>query len=139
MVYFCLVLALFNLSLPDTTLNIEKAFLQNDPRILYRLFPPDSHLNVSFPEPISFSDQITNQQAYFLFRKIFSTYTTFEFYSQTQIFVAGPQARIFKARWSFMDKTDNQHVLQIFFFLSAAGLPGSPEDWRITEIRAEGL
>jgi hypothetical protein len=105
--------------LPPTTQNIEKAFLQNNPKILYSLFSAKSSINISLPEPISFSDQLSNQQAYFLFRKIFSAYATFEFYSEKELpSDLENQNFIFKARWSFRDnKNNDQYVIHIFFYL----------------------
>ena len=135
-----LLLSLFPILLPSTTQNIERAFLQNDARMLHSLFPPQSHINISLPEPISFSDQVSNQQAYFLFQKIFSSYTTFEFYSENQPTSIEEKSAIIKTRWSFRDKKNrNQYVFNIFFYLiklpsKAEGKTG--EAWKITEIRA---
>jgi len=105
--------------LPTTTQDIEKAFLQNNPKILYSLFSAKSSINISLPEPIFFSDQLSNQQAYFLFRKIFSAFTTFEFYSEKELpSDLENQNFIFKARWSFRNnKNNDQHVIHIFFYL----------------------
>jgi len=148
-----LILSLLSSFLSTTAKNIENAFLENNPKKLYVLFSPTRHLNVSFPQPISFSDQLSNQQAYFLFQKIFSTYTTFEFYSESKL----PQypekeSYIIKARWSFRNKKDNnQFVFHIFFYLineihersraspvsSEKKIHSSQDIWRITEIRAE--
>jgi hypothetical protein len=108
--------------------------------MLHSLFPPQSHINISLPEPISFSDQVSNQQAYFLFQKIFSSYTTFEFYSENQPTSIEEKSAIIKTRWSFRDKKNrNQYVFNIFFYLiklpsKAKGKTG--EAWKITEIRA---
>jgi len=135
--------------LPTTTQNIEKAFLQNNPKILYSLFSAKSSINISLPEPISFSDQLSNQQAYFLFRKIFSAYTTFEFYSEKELpSDLENQNFIFKARWSFRDnKNNNQYVIHVFFYLIKEINSGpsfrqslknenSKITWKITEIKA---
>jgi hypothetical protein len=108
--------------------------------MLHSLFPPQSHINISLPEPISFSDQVSNQQAYFLFQKIFSSYVTFEFYSENQPTSIEGKNAIIKTRWSFRDrKNRNQYVFNIFFYLikmpsTAEGQ--SSETWKITEIRA---
>ncbi|MDH7512177.1 MAG: hypothetical protein QHH14_04425 [Clostridiales bacterium] len=129
-----LTLALFS----QTTKRIERAFFQNDAGFLYGLFPSSQHLTVSLPEPISFADHLSSEQAHFLFRKIYSAYATFEFYTDSELpFIAGGKNFIFKSRWSFKNKKDNnQHVFQVFFYLvhekdNAAG------QWRITEIKAE--
>ncbi len=135
--------------LPTTTQNIEKAFLQNNPKILYSLLSAKSSINISLPEPISFSDQLSNQQAYFLFRKIFSAYTTFEFYSEKELpSDLENQNFIFKARWSFRDnKNNDQHVIHIFFYLikeknsdpsfrQSLKNENSKITWKIIEIKA---
>jgi len=145
--------AILSLSLSITAKNIENSFLQNNSKKLYSLFSSSSHLNISFPEPISFSDQLSNQQAYFLFQKVFSTYSTFEFYSESNLpSYPEKESFIFRARWSFRNKKDNNlYVLHIFFYilnerlLKSRASPQSsktnPENinqiWKITEIRAE--
>lgn len=150
---FLLTIALSLLS--PTTKNIEKAFLQNNPRILYSLLSSESHINISLPEPISFSDQLSQQQAYFLFKQIFSAFTTFEFYSGSELpLFPEKQDFIFKARWSFKNnKNNNQYVFQIFFYLineryqkgksSPVRSKEKPEKfehlWKIIEIKAEKL
>jgi hypothetical protein len=148
-----LISAILSFSLSITAKNIENSFLQNNSKKLYSLFSSTSHLNISFPEPISFSDQLSNQQAYFLFQQVFSTYSTFEFYSESNIpLYFEKESFIFKARWSFRNKKDNNlYVLHIFFYLMNEGFLKNralsesskikPEDiseiWEITEIRAE--
>jgi len=135
-----LLLSFFPIFLPSTTQNIERAFLQNDARMLYALFPPQSYINISLPEPISFSDQVSNQQAYFLFKKIFSAYMTFEFYSESQPTSIEGESAIIKTRWSFRDKKNrNQYVFHILFYL----IKQSPQQenrtddrWKIIEIKA---
>ncbi len=135
--------------LPTTTQNIEKAFLQNNPKILYSLFSAKSSINISLPEPISFSDQLSNQQAYFLFKKIFSSYTTFEFYSEKELpSDLENQNFIFKARWSFRDnKNNNQYVIYVFFYLikeknsdpsfrQSLKNENPKNSWKIIEIKA---
>lgn len=113
--------------------------------MLYPLFSDSTHVNISFPEPITFSDQLSHQQAYFFFKKIFSTYTTFEFYSESDLpLFHNEENFIFKARWSFINKkNNNQHVFHIYFYLMNESLgrkiEPSKEIWKITEIRAERL
>jgi len=118
---------------------IERAFLQNNAHILYSLFPSDSHVNFSFPEPISFSDQLTDQQAFFLFQKIFAHYPTFEFYSLSEERDVQNDNAIFKSRWSFKDKkNNNQYVYHVFFLLkkSEKTSKNKPDKWKIIEIKA---
>lgn len=122
--------------------NIQRAFLQNNPHSLYSLFPDGYHVNFSFPEPISFSDQLTDQQAYFLFQKIFSDYLTFEFYSLSEAGELQNKNYIYKARWSFKDKNNNnQYVFHLFFLLkeSEKGTKNKPGKWNIIEIKAERI
>lgn len=148
-----LISAVLSFSLSITAKNIENSFLQNNSKRLYSLFSSTSHLNISFPEPISFSDQLSNQQAYFLFQQIFSTYSTFEFYSESILpLFFEKDGFIFKARWSFRNKKDNNlYVLHIFFYLMNEGFPerraptqpaknrseNISEIWKITEIKSE--
>jgi hypothetical protein len=154
-VYLKILLPVLFSLLSTTTQNIEKAFLQDNPKILYSLLSANSSVNISLPEPISFSDQLSNQQSYFLFKKIFSSYTTFEFFSESEIPpVSENENFIFKARWSFRDnKNNNQHVLNIFFFLvnekahqnrASPLLQNQAQDtdgsvWKIIEIKAEKI
>jgi len=126
--------------LSSTTQDIEKAFLQENPKILLSLFPEKAYINISMPDPISFSDYVSNQQAYFLFRKIFSSYTTFEFYSEKQFLIRPRKDFIIKASWSFRDnKTGTQFVYHVFFYVTFVPKKGkSPPSasWKITEVRA---
>ena len=135
---FGLVSLLLSLTaaVPD---QIERAFLRNDPQLLYSLLPRGEAIAISFPAPISFSDELSGEQAFFLFQKIFRTYTTFEFYTETSLLRPARQGRyIFKARWSFLDKAGSQSVLQIFFLIRPrGGTPRSADYWEIAEIKAE--
>jgi len=142
-VFKLFVLPLLITLLSTTTQDIEKAFLQNNPKTLYSLFSAESGINIS------------RQQAYFLFKKIFSSYTTFEFFSESEIPPdIEDESFIFRARWSFRDnKNNNQHVLHIFLFLlnetglddraspSLSGREGrNPKNaWKIIEIKAEKI
>lgn len=133
-----ILLALLFPVISTTTQNIEKSFLQNNPKILYSLFSSKSSVNISLPEPISFSDQVTNQQAYFFFRKIFTSYTTFEFFAEEEPPTLPEEPNfIFKAKWSFTDKKNNKrHVFRIFFFLIDEDQKNT---WKIIEIKAEKI
>ncbi|MFQ6070162.1 MAG: hypothetical protein ACE5LC_06510 [Candidatus Aminicenantales bacterium] len=142
--------------LTTSTKDIERAFLQNKAGMLYPLLSSSTLLTVSFPQPIAFSDQISRQQAFFLLKKIFSTYSTFEFYSEIEppLFLAGNNF-IFKARWSFMNrKNKDQYVFHIYFYLrnenphlrnraspqsARAKKSKTGKRWKITEIRAERI
>jgi len=134
---FHFILGLF-IALSPTTQSIEKAFLQNNPRILYSLFSSESSINISLPEPISFSDQVSREQAFFLFKKIFSSFNTLEFYPEEEFpFSSENQSFIFKARWSFKDnRNNNQYPIHIFFYLIKEKLKNT---WKIIEIKAEKI
>jgi hypothetical protein len=134
-------LALFTLNVTTATQEIEKAFLQNNPKLLSNLFSTQHPINVSLPDPIFFSDQITHHQAYFVFKNIFAFYSTFEFYSEQQPFIPEKTGYIFKARWSFRDKkNDDQYPFYIFFFLiKETSGDGAETIWRISEIKAKKI
>lgn len=140
------VISLFA-SNPIPTINpipsIEMSFLQNSPKMLYTQFASKGHINISFPEPISFSDQISNQQAFFLFHEIFSSYTTLEFFSERHFLFPEGTSSILKARWSFKDnKNNNQYVFHIFFFLIANDSSKTElgqSSLKISEIKAEKI
>ena len=139
-------LSILSLTLNNAAQNIEKAFLQNDPAFLYVQLDVNTYINVSLPDPISFSDQLSNEQALYLFRKIFDSYSTFEFYSDREPTSVGRKSTIFKARWSFQDQKDSKHVLFIFFYMmlnpengTLSGHKDHPNPWKITEIRAVKL
>jgi hypothetical protein len=139
---FPLLLTLSLLS--QTTRSIEKAFFQDDPGLLYSLLTTQGHVYISLPEPLSFSDQISPQQAFFFFRQVYASYSTFEFYADSELPVlAKEKSFIFKARWSFKNKkSDNQYVFQVFFHLTRERPPNVRNrqiPWRITEIKAESL
>lgn len=123
------------------TENIERSFLQNDPRFLFSLLGPGEPVHISLPPPISFSDEISPEQAFFLFQKIFRTYTTFEFFPDQGVVRAFEGGSfIFKARWSFLNRNRNQYVFLIFFYVRARPGASEPRDlWKISEIRAEQL
>jgi len=129
---------------PSTTFSnkIERAFLQNNPHMIYSLFPSEYHIYLSFPEPISFSDQLTDQQAFFLFQKIFSDYSTFEFYSLSENGEFQNENYILKTRWSFKDKkNNNQYAFHVFFLLKdiEKSAKDKTEKWEIIEIKAERI
>jgi hypothetical protein len=108
--------------------------------MLYRCFYSRSSVNISLPDPISFSDQLSDHQAYFLWKNIFSSYLTFEFYSEEEYHLLSEnESLILKARWSFKNKkTNNQYVFHIFFYLTKTGtFPNT--SWKITEIKAEKI
>jgi hypothetical protein len=136
-------LSIFTFTLSTATQNIEKAFLQNNSKLLYELFSSQNPLNVSLPEPIYFSDQLSNQQAYFIFKNIFSSYSTFEFYSERKPQSPENKNQIYQARWSFRDKKNNdQYLFYIFFYLieeTSEKNKSSKSGWRITEIKAKKI
>lgn len=127
--------------LSQTTRAIERAFFEDNPALLYSLLAQRGPVNLSLPEPISFSDQVSSEQAFFIFRRIHRTFSTFEFFADPEFpILARDDGLIFKARWSFRNKTNNnQYVLQVFFHLLLENPP--PGDgrslWKISDIRAD--
>ena len=116
--YILAIFAALTFQITNSTLNIEQAFLQNNPKILHSLFASDTQINISLPDPLSFSDQISDQQAFFLFKKIFSSYPAIEFYSVGPPLFFKRESCIYKARWSFKNKrNNNQYGFHIFFYL----------------------
>jgi len=123
-----------------TSQNIEQAFLQNSPKMLYSLLSTQSNVNISLPQPISFSDQLSNQQAYFLFRRILTSYSTSGFFSDQQPSSISNNSFIIKARWSFKDKKNNMYKFLVFFYFinePKETKNGVKKEWKISEIRAE--
>jgi hypothetical protein len=146
---FSIIISLFSV----TTQGIEKAFLQNSSGQLQTQLSRRIKLNISLPEPISFSDQISSEQAFFFFQDLFSRYATLEFFPEPEVFQPpGTRLLIFKARWSFRDNRNNdQSVFEVFFLLRPenpsaeagrrAGTRGAGPSalWKITEIKAEKI
>jgi hypothetical protein len=135
------VLSIFLSLTSSVTENIERSFLQSDAQLLFSLFSASRPVTISLPEPISFSDQLTSEQAYFFFQKVFRSFTTFAFFPEPGVLRSLENGRfIFQARWSFLNRNRNQYVFLIFFYIR--GRPGAPslrDFWKITEIRAEKL
>ena len=127
----------------QTTRAIERSFFEDRPALLFSLFTNRGHVNLSLPEPISFSDQVSPEQAFFVFRRLHRTFSTFEFYADSETpILARDNGFIFKARWSFRNTANNdQYVFQVFFYLAmGSGPPGAGQSlWKITDIRAERL
>ena len=134
------LLLLAALSPSSTARSIERAFLQNNARILLDLLPVEGRINLSLPEPISFSDQLSDQQTYLLLQKIFTTFTTQEFFSELRDAPREDRHYFFKARWSFQDKNKNLYALDLFFQLGLVpDASTAASDWKITDIRAEKI
>jgi hypothetical protein len=133
--------------LPPLTKDIQRAWLRNSAAELHDVFSRTAALNISLPEPVPFSDQVSHEQAYFLFERIFSTYKTFEFIPEAGLSTSPEgRGRILKARWSFRNTRNNTpYLFEVFFFLIPdPGPPGSRHTpgalpWRISEIKAERL
>jgi hypothetical protein len=143
------VLALsFLLSLPvPVTKPLEKAFLENSPEILRGILTAEGDIPVSLPDPLSLADQLSPDQAFLVFKRIFSVFKTTEFFVSSGFpSISGQPGGILKARWSFRDeKTGNVYPMRVFFYLvpeTRAASPGSKipaKVLRIVEIRAEKL
>ncbi|MBN1271567.1 MAG: hypothetical protein JXB26_04780 [Candidatus Aminicenantes bacterium] len=138
-----LVLAPAQAPVHKTTQEIEKAFLQNDAAALSQHFKSTGSIIISFPDPIAFSDQMSHQQAHFLFKKIFHSYTTLEFYSINEV-PANPDQEeyFFKGRWSFRNKTNkNLYVYHLYFYIAQekTGKRSTVTHWKILEIKADKI
>ena len=129
------------LSLPaPVSKPLEKAFLQNSAEVLAQILTSEGSIPVSLAEPLSLADQLSPDQAYFIFRRIFSSYKTTEFFASPGLsYFAGRSGGILKARWSFRnERTGNSYPMRVFFYLAPeAGAGGHV--LRIVEIRAEKL
>jgi hypothetical protein len=132
---------------PDTK-PIEQAFLQNNPDLLAELFPQGGAVSISLPDPISFADMVSSEQAFFLFRQIFSVYKTTEFFIDPEMSsLPEKPGRIVKTRrWSFRNTRNGlQYPFRIFFYIVPEDDLKSPEhrgkgsSWKILEIRAEKI
>lgn len=131
-----LSLALFS----QATRDIERAFFQNNADLLRSVLSSRQGLNISLPEPLSFSDRVSAEQTYFIFRKIFSSHTTFEFFVDRESTpLTGGKSGLFKSRWSFKNNRNNdQYVFLIFFYLME-GTDKQNVAWKIVEIKAQKL
>jgi hypothetical protein len=137
---------LLSLPLPIAS-RIETAFLQNSPAVLREVLAADGAIPVSLPEPLSLADQLSPDQAFLVFRRIFSVFKTTEFTTDPRLSsLSGQPGGILKARWSFRnERTGNQYPFRVYFFLApeagppAPGSPAPGPGFRIVEIRAERL
>lgn len=136
--FFPLSLTLLTL----TSRNIERAFLQNNAATLAAICQPNSAIQVSLPEPISFSDVLTAKQIRVFFERLLARYPTFEFFIESPfpLFLPGDHWFI-RARWSFLEKRSlQQHVFRIYFQVKVAKSPQERGgEWKIIEIRAEKI
>lgn len=133
--------------IPSLIHDIGAACAANSARGLTRLLSPTAGLHLSLPDPISFSDRLSQEQAYFLFERIFAVHKTFEFVPDPELtLVPGNPGFIFKARWSFRDtRNGSPYLFRIFFYVTPR--PRAPKaadrsprsDWEIVEIKAERL
>ncbi len=121
---------------------VERAFLESNPAVLASLFSRDVPLLISLPEPIAFSDMVTNDQAYWVFERVFRTFRTTEFFPESDrapVFARG--GFIIKSRWSLIDpSTQSPWVLQVFLHIGPGAEPHRKKPlWAITEIKAEKI
>ena len=123
--FSALLISSFLAFVPSVTRDIGVACSENDARALAALFSPTAGLHVSLPDPISFSDRLSREQAYFLFERIFAVHRTFEFVPERELTVVpGRPGFIFKARWSFRDtRNDNPYLFRVFFNISPRPAP----------------
>jgi len=126
---------------------VDTAFLQNSPAILRELLTTQGTIPVSLPEPLSLADELSPDQAFLVFGRIFSVFKTTEFTTDPQLSaLPGLSGGILKARWSFRnERTGNQYPFRVYFFVvperlpSSAGGRGHGMAFKIVEIRAERL
>lgn len=134
------LLAALSLLFSTNSRSIEQAFLQNNPKMLYSLLSTQSNINISLPPPLSFSDQLSNQQTYFLFKQIFNSYATSGFFSNLQPSSTSDDSFIINARWSFKDNNGKMDKFLVFFYFIYESMEtknGIRKEWKIYEIRAE--
>ena len=136
------------LAFPFPTFNtLEQAFLQNSPETLRGLFSSSGDIPLSLPEPLACADQVSPDQAYFIFKQIFGVFKTTEFYiDQSFSSFPGKPGGIIGARWSFRNqRTGNRYPFRVFFFFAPeVGTARAPAlgprlGFKIVEIRAERL
>ena len=148
MVNFHLLALSVLLALPfPIAARVEKAFRQNSPQILRELMTSEGTIPVSLPEPLSLADELSPDQAYLVFGRIFSVFKTTEFTTDPQLSaLPGLPGGILKARWSFRnERTGDQYPFRVYFFVVPERLPpsaGAPRPGialKIVEIRAEKL
>jgi len=126
---------------------LERAFLENSPEILSGLLTAGGDIQVSLPDPLSIADELSPDQAYLVFKRIFAVYKTTEFFVDPDFSTfQGRPGGILKARWSFLNqKTGDQYPIRVFIYLApepttTGSAPGGRETvLRIVEIRAEKL
>jgi len=147
---FVSLLLFFSLPVPIAS-QVETAFLQNSPQLLRRVLTSASAIPLSLPEPLSLADQLSPDQAFLVFKQIFSVYKTTEFTAEPRLSsppLPGRPGGVLKARWSFRNvRTGNQYPFRVYFFVvaeSPAPSPpgkagGRPIALRIVEVRAERL
>ena len=137
--------ALLSLPLPVAG-QVETAFLQGSPEVLREVLASDGTIPVSLPEPLSFADHLSPDQAFLVFKRIFAVFKTTEFMTEPRLSaLPGAAGGILKARWSFRDeRTGAQVPLRVHFFVVPVRLPpaavrGPWLSFKIVEIRAERL
>ena len=138
------VLSLLVSLLAPGPVEVEKAFLRASSKLLQPALA-ESAVLISLPDPLSFSDQVSGEQAALLFSQIFAQYRTLEFYREgALVTMPGKPGGIFKAHWSFRDaRSGAGHAFRLFFYLvresgPAVRRPGGPVTvWKVSEIRAE--
>ena len=148
MVTFHLLSLSLLLSLPvPIASQVETAFLQNSPQILRELLTSEGTIPISLPDPLSLADQLSPDQAFLVFKRIFSVYKTTEFTAEPRLSsLPGLPGGVLKARWSFRnERTGNQYPFRVYFFIvpgslsPPGGARGSGIALKIIEIRAERL
>jgi hypothetical protein len=119
---------------------LERAFLENSADILAQTLTAEGSIPVSLGEPLSVADQLSPDQAYLVFRRIFSVYKTTEFYVASGLVTfPGRSGAVLKARWAFRNqRTGNTYPMRVSFYLAPEAGPDG-RVLRIVEVRAEKL
>jgi hypothetical protein len=137
---------LLSLPLPIAS-RVETAFLQNSPAVLREILTKQGTIPVSLPDPLSVADQLSPDQAFLVFGRIFTVFKTTEFTADPQLSaLPGVTGGILKARWSFRnERTGDQYPVRIYFFVAPVRRPPPSAGrapamaFEIVEIRAERL
>jgi len=127
---------------PPIASRVEAAFLRNSPPALRELLATEGTIPVSLPEPLALADQLSPDQAFLVFSRIFAVFRTTEFTADPRLSsLPGRPGAILKARWSFRnERSGDQYPFRVYFFLAPAPGSGDPAaSFRIVEVRAERL
>lgn len=134
-----LYLSLLRFFPPPSVAPIEQAFLGNSAVRMAGLLSTDGPVQISLPDPLTFSDFASTGQTRLIFQRIFSNFETSDFSLDPNLTTyPGKSGGILRARWSFIDrKTGGEHVLRVYLYVTPVRAGRSGLGLRITQIRAE--